>query len=328
MTNEAEKDINEILAYDPFAEQEPAPPATDDKSVDDSGKQVSPEDDGGSKPPADSGGDAGSKGAEGESQKPPEDSAGADDGTGSPQKPAESHDPAEERIKALEEQLRQTSVALQNLQQGKEGQEPEKDAGKKPESEADSQPEIPSYEFQIPPQISEGIQSDDPQQRATALAQLVRGIGVEVHARVRQEFDDKLRKTVEYQQTQQQQVQTQEQQKSQQEEIRKDYFSAYKNHDSDIIRPVVQRKAGEVFKEWNVQTWTPNVRDEIARRVETELRQSGFTAAGGNDNGPKPNGHDPNPPPHQRKSGARPGGSGGPAEPNSVQDIESTLFGG
>lgn len=315
--DEGEKDINEILNYDPFEEDN-----SDDGSDDSSGQHA--QDDGGKQPQADGGGDAGSQETDEESQGGSEDSAGADDGSDSSQKSSQSHDPAEERIKALEEQLRQATAALQNLQQGKEGGK-EQDQGQGSDSDADSQPEIPSYEFQIPQAISDGIMADDPQQRSAALAQLVKGIGVEVHARVRQEFDDKLRKTVEYQQSQQQ-TQTQEQQRQQQqEEIRRDYFNTYKNHDSDIIRPVVQRKASEVFQEWNVQTWTPTVRDEIARRVENELRNAGF---GGQ---PAPaqqsNGQDQSPPPHQRKGGSRPRAPAGAPEPNSMQDIESTLFG-
>lgn len=321
MATEAE-DLETLFRYDPFEE-------SGDEQQD--GNEANNE----QEAQADGGGDAGSEQADQGKEDKSGDEASASEDASASEKPDESRGPAEEDDEktALKEQIRQQQAAVREMQEelkklrGDDSQQ----QGDQNQSEwrAANQPEddpVPDYLFDIPSNIVEGLAAEEPQQRKQALQQLVRGLGMEVHARVREDMNKRIQNV----RSEAQQTQQETQQQSQVENIRKDYFGQYPKHDSDLIRPVVNRKAQEVFNEWGVREWTQNVRDEIGKRVDRELRTAGFQGEQAQDQGQdqqgadKPNGQGGQP--HMRRSGARPSGTahGGP---NSSDDIESTLFG-
>lgn len=308
MTDEA-KDIEEMLRFDPFEGQ----------SEDDSGQKADSTDD--ESVSADGGGDAGSQQTEDDQQTQSEDSASADDDTAESGKSDESREQASgesEELAALKEQNRQLSLAVQGLQ------DQIQNMGKSAEddSQSPSDDSVPEYSFTIPNEIVEGIADEDPAKRQAAVAGLVSGIGQTVHKTLREEMkqrEDALRKELS------QQSQDTSQRTSQVERIQQDYFGTFKEHDKEIVRPIVQTKAQEVMREWGVREWSIAVRDEIGRRVNQTLQASGVTFGGKQDdppNPPKPNGGQA---PHQRRSGASPAAQPGGA--NSPDDISQTLFG-
>lgn len=298
MTDDDQPDIDELLRFDPF-EQE-----SDDSES------------------AEGAGDAGSEQAEAQTQEQPEDS-GQDDGVESEQKPSESGEPAEgedEKISRLEEQLRQANAAIQEME-SKIGQTQEQ--GQSSASESEQSDEVPSYQFQIPQEIADAVASENTEDRQRGLNMLVDGIGRSVHQRLQEQFRKELEQRVEeVKQTQA----SQQQNETQADQIRKDYFGQNPDHDSDLIRPVVRSKSQEVMQEWGVRQWTSRVRDEIAKRVNNELRNAGFQKAGQDqqasqqaDQQARSTSQDR--PPAQRKGNSRPAGS------SAGSDIEQTLFG-
>jgi hypothetical protein len=316
--SESAKDIEELFRFDPFTDD-----GSDDSGYDaaapSSGKELDDE-------YADGAGDAGSQQADTDDSGKSEDAAAAAEGAEDQQKPDESGEPAagkgkdekDEELENLKEQLRQQSAQMQELQKQlsskDEGQQEE--AGKQDDT-------VPSYQFQIPDQIVNGLASEDENERRNAVSALVSGIGQSVHAQMQQQFREEMEKRI--QRFQQESSQTSEQ-TTQAERIKQDYFGQYPRHDNDLIRPLVRTKSQEVLKEWGVREWTPRVRDEIAKRVDADLRKAGFSgepADSGKETQQRGNGAAA--PPHMRRSGARPAGSAG--GPNSSHDIENTLFG-
>ena len=306
-----DKDIDALFRYDPFAEES--------TSIEQNagGQEAAGSED------ADGAGEAGSEQPESAGAEQSEDSAAADDGTAAQTKPDESGEPEkgekDKEIERLREQLNQTSETVKNLQQ--QVSQPQQSQGTEASGSGPKSDEVPDYMFQMPESVANSLVSEDLATRQNALSQLVSGIGKSVHSTLQAQFREELEERVSQVQ---QETQQQTQNTSQVDTIRKDYFGQNPQHDSDLVRPLVQRKSQEVMNEWNVQKWTAGVRDEISRRVNAELQNAGM--------GPQPQpqpqtqGNGQAGAPHMKRGNSRPATSGN-AGPNSSQDIESTLFG-
>lgn len=322
-----ENDLEALLRFDPFEDKGGSADDGGDGSQQTAGEQT---------PAPDGGGDAGSQQAGADGAGKSGDEAGASDDSASQQKPDESREPgkdaagkdtaADAEKEALKEQVRQANTAVARMQQDldelKKSGKPADDGGSgKPADEA-----IPSYDFEIPNDIVEGVVAEDTATRQAALRKLVAGMGHSFHTSIRQEVQQKLDAAKnEFQQTAEQTAGRQ----TQTQQIYTDYFGQYPKHDSEVVRPIVQTKAREVMREWNVQEWSVQVRDEIGRRVEQTLNGAGFVRAdaGGGQPPAQPSEGNGNAQqaPHMRRSGASPGGKPGGA--NSGDDIADTLFG-
>ena len=275
---------------------------------------------------SDGAGEAGGQHAEGDDGGKPEDSAAADDGSQQPPKHGKSGEPdkGNAEVEALKEQIRQQGILIQNMQQQQAASQGQQGQGGQQAGQQEQNDPVPDYTLSIPHEIVEGLADDDSSKRSQALQMLVAGIGKTVHQTVRQEFQQKLDAA---KQSISQENQQRQGQQSQTQQITTDYFGKYPTHGSQLLRPIVQQKAQEVMAEWNVQQWSPEVRDEIARRVDRTVQEAGFQTGQQqqpSNGGQRQNGQRA---PHMRRGGASPAGKQESGGPNSQADIHDTLFG-
>lgn len=140
----------------------------------------------------------------------------------------------------------------------------------KEEAKAPKGPDLPSYEFQIPDELANGIYSDDVAERKAALASLVSGIGQSVHATLRAEVEQRLQGL---QQSLPQQVEQFTTATSERDKIRADFYGTFKELDRPEIYPLVKHYTAEVMKAGRHKNWTPQLRDEIGQKVKEFLGQ-------------------------------------------------------
>lgn len=231
------------------------------------------------------------------------------------------------QLRELVQQQSQTIQQLQTQGQAPQGQQP---SGGQQDSGEMSQEEVQriaqSYAIQVPDQLLQTIQSDDPATARQGIQQLIQGIGTTVHKNVIQEarqlFQQELHEQVPHM------LQMQQGQQSERQRIYQDFYGNYPQLDKPELRGLVQSTAQQVFQETGAQQWSQAVRDMIAQRVVKTLEAG---AGGGQGQGQQGQGQQGG---GQGKSngqftsgGSSPRGPAGPQDPNSERGIADTLFG-
>lgn len=173
--------------------------------------------------------------------------------------------------------------------------------------------QIPPYLFDIPPQLMEAMNSENPQQRQAAVQHLVAGTARAVHTEVNKMIG-------ELRQSFPQLIQQQLQAHTYRENVRRDFYSKYPMLDNPHLAPTVanitQQVMGEMVAQGQRPTWSPQMAQIIAERVFSVIP------------GLKPQAQAPAPPPPRPQPpqiftpGSRPVQGGG-----IEADIADTLFG-
>jgi hypothetical protein len=56
-------------------------------------------------------------------------------------------------------------------------------------------------------------------------------------------------------------------------DVRTDYFGKYKEHDVPALHPIIRELAGQLAQERKASRWSPELRDELALRVNAFIAQ-------------------------------------------------------
>jgi hypothetical protein len=214
--------------------------------------------------------------------------AGQDDGSAGqqadpnaqPSQPSGQEDPAQLR-QQLDEALRYIHQLRegQGQAQGQQGAQPDQQGqmGAQQQGQEGQQEPLPNYQFQIPDQLLQMMDSDDPAQRKQALTYLGQGVAQSVHQMVRQEMTDKMGRL---QQELPQTIQQQQASQAQQRQIFEDFYGTYQDLNRPELRPTIVEVAKSVAGEYQQKgmpvQWGPEFKQAVANRVYQVLgRQPG-----------------------------------------------------
>lgn len=220
----------EILAFDPFG-----PPSSD------SGEK--PGDEGAAKtPPAEAKPDAGAKPGDTASKAPP-----ADGKPATPEVP-----PQAPNLEQLFQQ--QTDVIRQAMEKAAPAAAPVK-----------AEPKAPRFNLAIPPQIIDGMRSEDPKEFATAMHSVINGIANHLwdqfNAHLEQEVQPRYKSMIEEHYNG---LQTQA-------TVAQDFYGKHANLKDPMFQPLLQQAGMLVAQERMAAgksvTWSEELRDEIAEKI-------------------------------------------------------------
>jgi hypothetical protein len=179
-----------------------------------------------------------------------------------------------------------------------------KDAGKTQTSD-----ELPSYQFQIQPQLVADLGSEDDSTRARALSAFVASIGRAVHQEVRADVLKRVSLMFDGRDSELEARRVQD-------SYRQDYYTAFPQHNKTEVVPLVAAVTQMVVAETGAKTWSKELRDSIGARVNALLRAGQGAASQGLATSPKP----------PAFTGTKRSGPRGEASPSAVElDIERTF---
>jgi hypothetical protein len=157
---------------------------------------------------------------------------------------------------------------------------------------APAAPEKPHFNFQLPPQLTTALRSEDPNESATAMGILVNGMA----NAIRQDYVKMVQESVIPHVVQI--VQHQIAQSYEQQEVIRDFYGSYPEFKLPQLMPIVAQVAINTAQQMGATSWTPALKDAIAANVRAMFPGLGTPAA------------PPSPPPAQRpfvpNQGARP----------------------
>lgn len=241
---------------------------------------------------------------------------------GQPSAPSGQEDPAQLR-QQLDEALRtiyhlRDGQGNQGVQPGAQpGQQGQMGAQGQDQGESQSDP-IPNYQFQIPDQLIQMMDSDDPTQRKQAFSYMAQGVAQTVHQQVRQEYQQRLDSV---RQELPQQVQQMQAAQEQQRQVFEDFYGTYQDLNRPELRPTIVNVAEAVATEFQQQgkpvQWGPEFKQAVANRTYQVL---------GRQPGGQPQQAQARKPSQPRNFGGNARRGVGQADTEQA-DIERTLFG-
>lgn len=207
-----------------------------------------------------------------EPAQPKDDSAGQQGGEPGAKQPEKS---AEERLREQAEkaEIERLRARVKELE-SQPAPEPKADPAKKaPEGKGHG--EVPAYNLQLPPQILDAVDSDEPAHRAQALNGIVNGVLGAAHKVVLDEVSklrDSILSEVKATLTQSQSnAQAEQTAKTQQQE----YFEAFPNHNKEQLMPIVARINGQMAAELPNAEWNADWIAALGARVDAYLSELG-----------------------------------------------------
>lgn len=260
--NAAESDeLAAMLEYDPFD-----PQYAGDGAGDGSGAEAPAQGDSGA------GQDEGGTGQQADPNAQPSQPSGQED-------PAQLRQQLDEALRFIH-QLREGQGQAQGQQGAQPGQQGQTGAPQQGQDQSQGQEALPNYQFQIPDELLQMMDSDDPAQRKQALTYLGQGVAQSVHQMVRQEMTDKMGRL---QQELPQTIQQQQAAQAQQRQIFDDFYGTYQDLNRPELRPtiveVAKAVAGEYQQKGMPVSWGPEFKQTVANRVYQVLgRQPGQQA--------------------------------------------------
>jgi hypothetical protein len=160
-------------------------------------------------------------------------------------------DPTQLQITQLQAQLAETQRQLQE---------------RVTQEQAPAAPETPNYSFQMPPDLVQGLGSEDDGVRSQALTHLVSSIGQLIHKNLREEIDTRM-------ETVPQTVQSQIRQQAQAKDVFQDFYGSYPQLNNDGLRPIITRVASQLWEAQGRPAYSPQFRDQLAQQVFAVLGQ-------------------------------------------------------
>lgn len=174
---------------------------------------------------------------------------------------------------------------------------------------------IPEYNFNIPEPLIQHLQSENPAEVQAGVRALAQGVAQTVHKQVVQQMASMVQSVVP------QMVQQGVASANTAKEIFSDFYGTYKELNVPSLYPLVVDVAQKVASEYHAKSWSPQLRDETARRVKALLTQGQAPVTT-----PQVPQTPPAKPPAQFGGGGqRPAASQGS---KTSEDIMKTLFGG
>lgn len=217
--------------------------------------------------------------------------------------------PPEDSEKALlKQQLASMQAALDALQKPQPQQNQPRQQEEFP---------VPEYNYNIPEPLIQHLQSENPAEVRAGIGALMQGLSQTVHRTVVKDLTDMMQHVVP------QMVRQGVDGANTAREIFTDFYGTHKDLNVPELRPLIVNTAQQVANEFRANSWTPQLRDETARRVKAVLA--------GHATPPAPAVTQP-PATPPAKPPAQFGGNG--TRTNEVPmsktaaDIKSTLFGG
>lgn len=297
-------EVMDALNFDPFAESTEQADVGADQGLPDGGQGA-----GENPPPAQPGEDAAG-------EQPNQQGAGEQSEGQQTPPPLPPTGEANAELTQLRELVKQQGQIIQQIQ-GQAGQAGQQAQQVPPAAQDESKELAQLYSLQVPPQVMQGLSSDDAGESQQAMQQLIQGIGTVIHKNLRKEFKETLEKQVPHM------ISLQQGQKSEQDQIRQDFYGAYSQLDKPELHTIVQATAAQVSDEIGATKWTPELRDMIAQRV---LGTIGGLVDGGQGQGQGQPASPPTPPRQPwQANGSTPRGPRGPRDPNSSVAISDTL---
>lgn len=213
-------------------------------------------------------------------------------------------------------QLRQQVASMQQYLNSQAQQQQPQQGG---QDQQQQQPEVPQYDLQIPDELWNAMNNDDPYERKRAHQAYNQAVAAHVHQRVQQEF----------QQTMQRQIPVQVQRLMAHQAAVQQVFNDFYGHHPDLNRPelrqLVYGAAQQVMQETGQRSWTPQLRDAVAQRVRQFVPGTQQPAP---QQGQQQQQNGAVQPRAGRLTGSTPRSGGrGNTDPNSPESVESTLFG-
>jgi hypothetical protein len=139
-----------------------------------------------------------------------------------------------------------------------------------PPGQAPGQPptadQIPDYMFEMPDQLVEALQAEDPAVRKSAYAHLIAGAAQAIHAKMSESLQTTLAPMI------REQIQTSGQESRRRQDMHDDFYGTYAFLNQPQLKPMVASTAGQVAAEWRTNEWSPQMRDEVYRRVIATLQ--------------------------------------------------------
>lgn len=122
--------------------------------------------------------------------------------------------------------------------------------------------QLPEYNFNVPPQLMQAIESEDPAVRKQGIESLLRGVAMAVHRNIRDEsnaFQNKRLPDM---------VNAMIQQSTVASEVHRDFYGKYPELNQPHLRHLVQQVGAEIMQQTRTTQWSPRLRDAIAARVK------------------------------------------------------------
>jgi hypothetical protein len=124
--------------------------------------------------------------------------------------------------------------------------------------------ELPNYMFDIPPQIQNLLQSEDPVEQSRGLSALIAGMAKTVHSHVRSEYEERLKGAV---QEARQTFASDTQRAGIAQQVFNDFYGTYPQFNRPELRDLVANATKSVVEETKASQWSAGLRDKIAERV-------------------------------------------------------------
>lgn len=174
-----------------------------------------------------------------------------------------------ELLRQQNQALMETLKTLQNAQETQGAQKGADGDASKVDPDA---PKIPEYKFDIPAQLMQLLDSENPTERTQGIGYLVQGVAQTIHSTLAREMYDMRAKLLE---SMPNIVETMLTEFNQAQSTTNDFYSTYPQFNKPELKPFIESVAMQVAQELGVDTWSPQLRDAIAQRA-TSILGGGF----------------------------------------------------
>lgn len=213
---------------------------------------------------------------------PAEDYAGAEDAGQSESGGAEAAAPAEEDTsgetpqdggKDSEAEFRQQMLELQQQNAALLQRLAEKEQAGDAQAQAQAQGEargveVPNFQFNVPDQLQQMLDSEDPTERRQGYAHLATGIARETYRKAAETMQTQFQQ---FSQALPQWVGQQQQAVEAQKQVAEDFYGAFPELNKPELRGVNQQIAQEVWQASGAKEWSPELRDKIGTEIRNRL---------------------------------------------------------
>lgn len=195
--------------------------------------------------------------------------------TPTPAQPAPAAQP-----ESLEDKLRKASEAAELQRLRAENEALRKTAASKQEPATPAAPQqqeqtAPRHNVQVPEAMLSMLDSDDPQQRASGMNQLVSGVISTVHQLAINEAQKAAKAAVDEYASRQTTATQQTAQQQQLETMRQEFYSDFPQYNSPQYAPIISQVAAQMAAEFPSAPWDANYRAALGQRVGTFLQELG-----------------------------------------------------
>lgn len=172
--------------------------------------------------------------------------------------------PGQPSVPELQAQIAQLQGAIHGLMAGQR-QPAVGPNGQQVDPNAPPDVELPAYNFAVPDQLISGLRSENPVEHKQAIAALIQGTATNVHRQVvlsmRKEFAAVMPQI----------ITSMLQQHEQSREIFSDFYGKYPALNRPEIRQLVRNVGEQVWREFGMPAYSPQLRDAIAVRAQAIL---------------------------------------------------------